>query len=272
MADKYKKYMSDIAMVAEKAGNKILDIYSRMQEYNVKKKNDNTPLTEADILSHQIVMEGLKDITPDLPVLSEEGNTISYEKRKQWRKYWLVDPLDGTKEFIAKNSEFTINIALIENHKPVFGLIYVPVKQLYYFAASGEGAFKQEKNKDPVAIKTSAWKPGKIIVAVSRHHSVDRLDVLFSTAGEYEIITRGSSLKFALIAEGKADIYPRMGPTSEWDTAAGQCIIEEAGGIVVDLSFEPLRYNTKDSLINPSFLVIGDPSHAWRKQLNLRSQ
>ena len=255
----------EIRDISIKAGNGILDIYN--SGYSVEKKDDNSPLTEADMISHNIICKHLSDLAPDIPVLSEESSAISCEKRLAWERYWLVDPLDGTREFIKRNGEFTVNIALVENHKPVLGVVHVPVRDITYFACAGSGASRQAGDQAPQTITTRKTNPLRLTVAGSRSHGNARQQAFIEKLGDIEIFAIGSSLKFCMVAEGRVDIYPRFGPTSEWDTAAAQCIVEEAGGIVVDENFKRLQYNRGDSLLNPNFLVIGDPAFDWKPYL-----
>ena len=219
--------------------------------------------------SHNIICKHLADLTPDIPVLSEESSGSPYEIRKTWQRYWLVDPLDGTREFIKHNGEFTVNIALVENHIPVLGVVHVPVNAITYFAWTGNGAYKQTKDNTPGKITARKTNSSKITVAGSRSHGSDRQQAFIKTLGDVEVFAIGSSLKFCMVAEGRVDIYPRFGPTSEWDTAAAQCIVEESGGVVVDEDFKRLRYNRGESLLNPYFLVIGDPAFDWRPYLSI---
>lgn len=251
-------YIQALIALVKTTGLAILDVYQNSTQFDVKTKADSSPLTQADLIAHNEIVEGLKQLTPDVPILSEEQDPpISFAERKTWQHYWLVDPLDGTKEFINHSGDFAINIALIENHEPIFGLIYSPVLDEVYFAGKGFGAYKQSTaGEEPVKIKTRKWKD-KTIVAVGHHYKVEKLQAILEKFGEYEILTMGSALKFCLLADGRADFYPRLGQTYEWDTAAGQIIVEEAGGAVIDLDFKPLRYNTKDSLINPPFMALG---------------
>lgn len=256
----------DICNIAKSAGKKILEIYN--SDFSISQKNDESPLTTADDASHKIICSSLKELTPEIPLLSEESAEIPFETRRQWQTYWLIDPLDGTREFIKKNGEFTVNIALIHEHKPVLGVIYIPVKDFTYNASRGYGVFKQSGSQDPVPISTRQTDAGNITLAGSRSHGNEIQQRFIKELNNAEIIAIGSSLKFCLVAEGIVDIYPRFGPTSEWDTAAAQCIVEEAGGIVVDLDFKPLAYNSKSSLINPDFLAISDPKFNWQQILN----
>jgi len=252
-----------VTAVARKASDRILTIYNT--EFNVVSKEDNTPLTEADMAAHHAIYEGLTKLTPDLPILSEESENIEFEQRKQWQRYWLVDPLDGTREFVKRNGEFTVNIALIDNHRPILGVIHTPVTGVCYFANIQDGSFKQLPKQKPDKITTRRKQEGHTVIAGSRSHRGSSLKQFLDKVGSFEIISMGSSLKSCLVAEGLVDIYPRLGPTSEWDTAAAQCIVENAGGQVLGLDFSPLRYNTKPSLLNPHFLVIGDPSFEWNQ-------
>ncbi len=250
--------LNSVIKLAKEAGEKIKEIYQQIDSVAVHIKSDQSPLTEADLIAHQVLAHGLKQLTPHLPILSEESVAIPFAERSSWQRYWLVDPLDGTKEFIQKTDDFTVNIALIEDHKPILGVIYAPISGLCYFAEKGQGAFKQLGENLPQPIHSHSNLSSPVTVVVSRRHGLAELQAFLQRLGDHTIVNRGSALKFCLVADGTADIYPRFGPTSEWDTAAGQCIVEVAGGKVVDLSGGSLDYNTKESLLNPSFLVIGD--------------
>ncbi len=263
--------IDDIIELAIVAGHRILEIYNT--DFGVEQKPDNTPLTAADMAAHHIIIEGLGQLTPDIPVLSEESATIPFEKRSQWQRYWLVDPLDGTREFVKRNGEFTVNIALIDNHESVLGVVYAPVTGATYYAARGMGAFKKTRGgmsnngNKTIAIHTRRKTANNTVITGSRSHRGSSLEAFLQKVGNHEVISMGSSLKSCLVAEGHADIYPRLGPTSEWDTAAAQCIVEEAGGRITKTDMQPLRYNTKDELLNPYFLVIGDPDFDWAQYL-----
>ena len=254
-----------ILRLAQTASQQILEIYN--SEFTIEHKDDRSPLTAADMVSHETICRGLHDLTPALPILSEESADIPFATRKNWHYFWLVDPLDGTREFIKRNGEFTINIALIETHAPVLGVVHVPVTGTTYFAARTHGAFKQSGHAAPKKIRTRPTRPGRLAVAGSRSHGSDRQQAFFKKLGNIEVYAIGSALKFCLVAEGIVDIYPRFGPTSEWDTAAAQCLVEEAGGMVTDAGFKPLRYNTGESLLNPDFLAIADSTFNWRPYL-----
>lgn len=247
--------------VAIQAGRCILEIYDC--GFKVEHKDDQTPLTEADMAAHHIIESGLGEIDPSIPILSEESADIPFSERQQWQRYWLVDPLDGTREFIKRNGEFCVNIALIEDHEPVLGVIYAPVLGVTYSACRGQGAFKRDAMNAPVRIHTKRRSEGPVLVAGSRSHRGDSLRRFLANLGPYELIPMGSAIKSCLVAEGKADVYARLGPTSEWDTAAAQIILEEAGGRITDTRMRPLRYNTKENLLNPHFFAFGDPTQDW---------
>ena len=254
------------ADIAKEAAEKIMEVYGT--DFEVRKKTDRTPLTRADMCSHNVICNRLAGLTPAIPVLSEESAHIPYTTRKCWDEYWLVDPLDGTREFIKRNGEFTVNIALIRDGYPVLGVIYAPVKDLCYYAAGDEGAYKQRNGAADIRLSTKTSKPDELVIAGSRSHGNERQQAFFRKMGaQAETIAIGSSLKFCLVAEGVADIYVRFGPTSEWDSAAGQCLVEEAGGRVTDTGFTRMRYNAKESLLNPDFLVFADPAFEWNNHL-----
>jgi 3'(2'), 5'-bisphosphate nucleotidase len=260
--------MAQVVRLAQRAGDAILSVYG--EQFEVTHKTDQSPLTQADLRSHEILSQGLRALTPDLPVLSEEDADISFEQRRQWTRYWLVDPLDGTKEFVSRNGEFTVNVALIEDHVPVLGVVHVPVTGTTYGGQAGVGAFRQVAGQqpEPLRVRTPAATPPRIVG--SRSHRGDSLDQFLPRLEPYEMIGVGSSLKFCLVAEGSADFYPRFGPTSEWDTAAAQAVVEAAGGAVLKTDGERLRYNTKPELLNPNFLVFGDRDRDWLRILDLR--
>lgn len=255
-----------VKKIAEQAAEAILAVYDT--DFSVKNKDDQTPLTEADMASHKSICAGLKALSPDIPILSEESADISYAVRSSWDEYWLIDPLDGTREFVKRNGEFTVNIALIKQQRPVLGVVHVPVTGVCYFAAEGLGAFKQDADNDAVEIRSKETNGTSFIVAGSRSHGSEQQQRFFTSLGEnVEVIAIGSSLKLCLVAEGQVDIYPRFGPTSEWDTAAAHCVVEQAGGLVSDTSLQALKYNTKDSFLNPHFLAIADQNFDWQSRL-----
>lgn len=251
-----------LKQISRDAGAAILEVYQR-DDFDVQRKGDNSPLTAADLAAHHIIEQGLSALTPDLPRLSEEAADIPFSSRQHWQRYWCIDPLDGTKEFINRNGEFTVNIALIDQHQPVFGIIYVPISDELYWG-DHNGAWKQTGQAAAERIHCRALGDQLTLIA-SRRHGQEKnsalLGPLTSRFSQVETVNKGSSVKMCLIAEGQADIYPRLFPTSEWDTAASQAIIEAAGGQLVDArSLQPLRYNRRESLENPWFVVIGDPT------------
>ncbi len=255
----------DIVPIAREAGEAILGIYS--QDFEVDSKADNSPLTEADLAAHRVIVERLNALTPGIPVLSEESASMPWEQRRQWTRYWLVDPLDGTKEFVKRNGEFTVNIALIEGNHPVLGVVHVPVTGVTYFGDRDIGAFRQAGEESPSAIHVTATRSNAPRVVGSRSHAGEALQRFLDNLGQHELVSMGSSLKLCLVAEGKADIYPRLGPTSEWDTAAAQAVVESAGGRVTDTRMQRLTCNAEESILNPHFLVFGDISEDWSRYL-----
>lgn len=255
--------MEPCIRIARDAGAAIMAVYA--QDFSVQSKADNSPLTAADMAAHRIICAGLATLTPQIPVLSEESAEISWDVRQSWSRYWLVDPLDGTREFVKKNGEFTVNIALVDGDRPVLGVVYAPAMDYLVHAERGIGAFLRDGNKD-IALQTRRPATSPLRIAASRSHLDARTLAVLDRIGEHERIGMGSSLKFCRIAEGRTDVYPRFGPTSEWDAAAAQCVLEAAGGAVLTLDGNPLRYNTKQSLLNPDFIALGDPQldfKAW---------
>jgi 3'(2'), 5'-bisphosphate nucleotidase len=243
--------INDIIQIAAQAGSKIMEVYEdeALFKNNIERKDDNSPLTLADTRAHNYIFEALTKLTPDIPVISEEGESLDYEVRKNWTRFWLVDPLDGTKEFIKRNGEFTVNIALVEDGHPVLGVIQIPCSGTVYYA-DDSGAYKLENSLIPESIRVNGKILDLISIASRSHRGQTEVDFLshFDVASS---ITAGSSLKFCYVAEGKADIYYREGHTMEWDTAAGQVIVEKAGGCV-----KPLQYN-KEVLRNDTFCCYG---------------
>jgi len=247
------------------AGKRIVEVYAG--DCDVRYKSDNTPVTTADMAAHRIIVDELRELHPDLPVLSEESTQVSFEERHEWNAYWLVDPLDGTREFLRRNGEFSVNIALIVDNRPVAGVVLAPVLDVAYFATLNGGAFKQIGETEPELISVRN-APNPVTVARSRSPITGpRMQQFLDAIGEHDEIPMGSALKSCLVAEGVADIYARLGPTGEWDTAAAQCIVEEAGGHVTDTQKRDLTYNTRESLINPNFLVFGDDQVDWVRHL-----
>jgi 3'(2'), 5'-bisphosphate nucleotidase len=241
----------------EEAGAAIMRIYDGA--FAVQHKDDNSPLTLADLESQRIIAAGLKSLTPDIPILSEESAQAPWAERHKWSELWVVDPLDGTREFIKRNGEFTINIALVVDHEPLLGIVSAPARGLMYWGAAGVGAFSQHRGAARIAIHTAAPQ-NPIRVIGSRSHASPETALYLTHVGPHVMTGIGSSLKFCLIAEGKADLYPRFGPTSEWDTAAGQALLESAGGHVTRPDGHRLRYNCRESVINGDFIAFSDPS------------
>lgn len=268
--------LSGISDICRRAGDAILTVYEK-RDPGIETKSDDSPLTEADLAAHRVIVDGLERLAPGIPVLSEESRLVDYDVRKKWQRYFLVDPLDGTKEFISRNGEFTVNIALIEDGAPVLGVVFVPVEDLLYggYRADDDVAFvEREGVRTPIRTRQlrERLRVGEAltVVASRRHGSETMQDCLRVLERHFSTIdTRnmGSSLKLCLVAEGEADFYPRLAPTSEWDTAAAHAIVESAGGIVVDTDFMPLRYNTKADILNPFFYVIGDATFPWESVL-----
>jgi 3'(2'), 5'-bisphosphate nucleotidase len=257
--------LPQVIEVARSAGQMILDIYENKQ-FKAYTKSDKTPVTSADIAAHKLITERLSELTPDIPVLSEEDADISLEQRAQWQRYWLVDPLDGTQEFIAGSGDFATIIALVDNNKPTMGVVYGPVSGVTYYAYSGKGAWKIPDMSESVKIHTHKHEqPGQnIAIAISRRQDINRITSRMSSAWNYDLIPLGSAaLKACLVAEGAVDCYLRLGPTGEWDTAATQCIVEEAGGRILSTQLEPLSYNKRETLENPNFIVLGDADLPW---------
>jgi 3'(2'), 5'-bisphosphate nucleotidase len=251
--------------VAALAGDRILGIYNT--DFEVETKEDDSPLTSADKAAHITIVEALAELTPEIPVLSEESTAISWEERSRWSEYWLIDPLDGTKEFIKKNGEFTVNIALIQRHEAVLGVVHVPVKNRTFYGSQGNGSFERTADGKVKAITVTSPAQNPVRVVGSRSHRGELVDAFLEKLGEHEMVSMGSSLKLCLIASGEADIYPRLGLTSEWDTAAAQAVVECAGGKVTQLSGKPLMYNAKEDILNPHFLVFGDTGRDWTAYL-----
>ena len=259
-----KQLLNTAINAALKAGKAISEIY-HSRDFDIEIKGDNSPLTKADTASHNVIMSFLTKT--NIPVLSEEGKKMSYDVRKDWKQLWIVDPIDGTKEFINRNGEFTVNISLIENNYPIFGIIYSPVKSLLYYAIKNNGSFKLKTNTNLSSlnnfskININKEKSSTIKIIGSRSHSSKEFKIWIENRfTNFELITIGSSLKFCILAEGEADIYPRLGPTSEWDIAAGHIILEEAGGKLKTIDNKDILYNTKEDILNPHFIAYGNLS------------
>lgn len=268
-----KVLLDQVAAVARRAGEAILEVYHRAGDLEVTEKEDDSPLTQADLAAHAVIVRGLAEIAPSIPLLSEESDPIpEWPERQAWHSYWLVDPLDGTKEFIKGNGEFTVNIALVEKGEPVLGAVYVPARDMLYRGARGVGAFRSEAGKAGELIRTAPMsREGPLRVVASRRHGGERLKHLLghleTSFPRMEFLSMGSSLKICLVAEGRADLYPRLAPTSEWDTAAAQAVLEAAGGVLTAMNLSPYRYNQKRDLLNPHFYAMGDPDYPWSKVL-----
>ena len=251
--------LPDVVALAEAAGADIMAIYNAGPA-EVMHKTDDSPLTAADLAAHVRIVAGLQQLTPDIPVVSEEG-CVPDEGARTAPVFWLVDPLDGTKEFVARNGEFTVNIALIEQGRPVLGVVTVPAQKVSYWGLMGEGAYRRHAGEAVaqrlhVAVPREAGRPLRVMA--SKHHFHEDTRTLIARMGAHELVQAGSSLKFCRIAEGSADVYPRLGPTCEWDTAAAQAVVEAAGGHVCTLQGEPLRYG-KAEVLNPDFVVSSVP-------------
>jgi 3'(2'), 5'-bisphosphate nucleotidase len=249
------EFLPEVRRIAEEAAEAILEVYLS-DDMGVTVKEDLSPLTHADLASHRHIIAGLEGMARDLPILSEESQGITYDERRHWETFWLVDPLDGTKEFLRRNGEFTINIALIHGHRPVLGVVHLPVSGQTYWAAEGEGAFRSA-NGETVQLQAAQTVGQPVKVVASRSHALTPTVIFLDRMARdhnLEIMSKGSALKLCMVAEGEADLYPRLAPTMEWDTAAAQCVVEQAGGYVTTLGSEPLQYN-KEDLLNPFFMV-----------------
>ncbi|MBW3550545.1 MAG: 3'(2'),5'-bisphosphate nucleotidase CysQ [Proteobacteria bacterium] len=248
--------------IARAAAAEILRVYG--EDFDVVRKSDASPVTAADLAAHHCIVDRLAQLTPDIPVLSEEAaHEVPAAQRRQWRRLWVVDPLDGTREFVKRNGEFTVNIALVEDGEPVFGVVQAPVTGVLWHGGRGLDALRcDDRGETRLHVRKPATAPLRI--AASRSHRDARTEAFIARMGEIEEVGLGSSLKFCLLAGGGLDVYPRFGPTSEWDTAAGQCVLEAAGGCVLDRKGRPLRYNQRDTILNGDFIALGDPSLPWR--------
>ncbi len=261
--------LPDVISIARSAGQLILDIYDK-KSYQAFTKQDETPVTSADLAAHKLIMDKLQELTPDIPILSEEDADISLNTRETWERYWLVDPLDGTQEFIARSGDFATIIALVEHNRPILGVVYGPVSGVTYYAYAGKGAWKIPDMSESLRIRTHKHElPNQsIAIAISRRQDINRITSKLSSAWNYDLVPLGSAaLKACLVAEGAVDCYLRLGPTGEWDTAATQCIVEEAGGRILNTELDPLSYNERETLENPNFIVLGDADLPWDKIL-----
>jgi 3'(2'), 5'-bisphosphate nucleotidase len=250
-----------VVALAEDAGRAILQVYAT--NFKVQSKADESPLTQADLAANRRIVAGLEKLTPELPIITEEAGLPDFGERRRWRRYWLIDPLDGTKEFVNRNGEFTVNIALIDGNRPVLGVVHVPVQGKTYVGCDGVGAQLRDGDAPAETIRVSAASRDPVRVVGSRSHRGAGLDAYLKRLGKHEMVPMGSSLKFCVVAEGGADLYPRLGPTSEWDTAAAQAVVEQAGGRVVTLDGKAMTYNAKSDILNPDFFVIGANDRDW---------
>ena len=254
-----------VITIAQAAAAAILEVYDG--EFAVAHKDDRSPLTAADLAAHHAIVDGLHVLTPDVPVLSEEStHEVPAQTRRQWDRLWVVDPLDGTREFVKRNGEFTVNIALVEHGVATFGVVHAPVTGVTWHGGATIGACRRTREGEQrLHVRQPATAP--LRVAASRSHRDARTEAFLAAMGPIEPIGLGSSLKFCLVAEGGLDVYPRFGPTSEWDTAAAQAVLEGAGGQVVDPRGRPFRYNQRDTILNGDFIALGDPALPWRDWL-----
>lgn len=253
--------IESVSQISARAGEAILEVYAT--DFGVDAKDDASPLTQADMAAHRSIVRDLRELTPDVPILSEEAGLPAFEERAKWARYWLVDPLDGTKEFVKRNGEFTVNIALIEDHRPILGVVHIPVTGKTYVGGDGYGAEVVAREGTRMPIKVSIESASPVRVVGSRSHRGASLDAFLEQLADFEMVPMGSSLKLCLVAEGAADVYPRLGPTSEWDTAAAQAVVEQAGGAVLKLDGTPLKYNEKSDILNPHFVVVGPQDYDW---------
>ena len=257
-SSRIKSLIQALIPVSREAGAAILEVYNAT-DLGVQQKSDSSPLTKADLASNSIICEALKNLSPDIPIISEENDDLSYAERSKWDYCWIVDPLDGTKEFIKKNGEFTTNIGLVHKNPVIAGVVYIPVFDEMYYAIKGEGAFKISKEGE-VKISATAFKTTDqgLKVICSRSHLNEETQTFVDALSQPELVAKGSSLKFLSIAQGEADLYPRLAPTMEWDTCAAQIILEEAGGqvLVANEKNKVVEYN-KENLLNPFFIAKG---------------
>lgn len=256
-----KNLNQEINQVARASGGIIREYFQ--SSYNVDIKEDKSPVTTADLAANDYIEQYLNDLTPDIPRISEESDNSSYEIRKHWHTFWLIDPLDGTREFIKNRPDFTVNIALIHNNRPILGSIYLPISDQLYYATEGNPAYRCDQTDEPTIIAVTDSTHTIPRICGSRAHHSKLMQAFLNNVGKHELIARGSSIKSCLVADGSADIYPRFGPTWEWDTAAAQCIIEQSGGHLTTLDMNALSYN-KESLLNPSFLAFGNNNTDWK--------
>ena len=262
--------LTNLLKIVRQAGTEILSVYSHTNNYNVSYKEDNSPVTEADRLANNLIVRALKKLPSKLPILSEESEYVPFSERESWEDYWLIDPLDGTREFIKRNGEFTVNIALVRKGVPEMGVVHVPVSGVTYLGKRGDGAWRVEEDDIVKEIHSREIEPpcGFLKIVASRSHHNDPLASLIQDIPkeiQVEVVSMGSSLKICLLAEGEADLYPRLAPTCEWDTAAAHAVLKAAGGEIFDTAFRPLKYNQKADLLNPHFFAVADTNFDWKK-------
>lgn len=263
--------LEPVKAAALEAGTELWQLY-QSGNFEQQQKADQSPVTTADLAANAIIIERLSELTPDIPIISEESRLAPLSQRSQWSRYWLIDPMDGTQEFVARSGDFAVSIALVENGWPALGVIYWPKQKVFYYATRNKGAFKQDGNLiNKIAV--NKFKQGQALnIAVSRRQPLEPIKKLLHNEQNVAYIALGScSLKSCLIAEGKADCYIRIGPTGEWDTGAVQVIVEEAGGKILDSEFLPLSYNQRDTLANPNFMVLGQASVAWQQLIKAKA-
>ncbi|WP_166264392.1 3'(2'),5'-bisphosphate nucleotidase CysQ [Marinobacter caseinilyticus] len=248
-----RSLLAEVIKVADEASEKVLYVYQ--SDFKVHYKDDHSPITEADMASHHIIVDGLQQLTPDIPILSEESVNAPWSERRHWQRFWLIDPIDGTKEFTSRTDEFTVNIALIEHGEPVLGVVTAPALGEAYWGAVGEGAWKRDKAGHVRALRVVVPSAEQRVLA-SKNHMNEETQSFIEALGPHRLVQAGSSLKFCRIAEGEADIYPRLGPTCEWDTGAAHAVLSAAGGKVQTLDGSPLRYG-KEDVLNPHFVASG---------------
>ncbi|ALU43466.1 3'(2'), 5'-bisphosphate nucleotidase [Pseudoalteromonas rubra] len=258
-----QSFLEPCITLAEQAGQAIMAIYQQ-DDIGAREKSDHTPVTAADLASNEVLTAGLQALAPDVPIMSEETPIPPLENRQHWQRYWLLDPMDGTGEFILESGDFAVNIALIENNQPVLGVIHWPAKDVTYFATHQGGAFKRIAGRDePISVAPKST----LTLAVSRRQKIEAVSQYLNS--QFDTVALGScSLKACIVAEGKADCFLRVGPTGEWDTGASQVIVEEAGGCITDAEFNPLTYNQRESTENPDFIVMGHPDWQFQKLIN----
>ena len=258
-------WLEGVREAVAEAGEAILEIYADPVRFETEHKADDSPLTAADLAANRILVAKLRALTPDIPILSEESAQAPWSERQHWNQCWVVDPLDGTKEFVKRNGEFTVNVGLVKNHRPILGVVYAPVLKHWYFSAEGLGAWQQKGNEaaEPIHVggepTDGVWR-----VVGSRSHQSPDMAQFLSHFGQTELVAMGSSLKLCLVAANEADVYPRLGPTSEWDTCAAHAVVNGAGGQVLDLNTgKELTYNARESILNPHFIVCSEPKPDW---------